>query len=610
MPSDLLVLGPMLRYVDQTSASVWVETREPATVVVRTGGRTWSAPTFAVHGHHFALVAVEGLQPGSRQTYEVEVDGTTVWPDPGSAYPPSVIATLEPGRPLRMAFGSCRTSVSHDAAGNRTHGVDAMRAYALRLAELAREGQPGDWPDLMLFLGDQVYADETSDEMEAFIAARRDIEQPPWDELKDFEEYSYLYRLAWGEPANRWLLSTMPTQMIFDDHDIRDDWNTSIEWKQKMEATSWWHERIVAGLGSYWVYQHLGNLSPEERAKDELWQAVLAGADSAGGEVDITAQVDEFAERVDQHPTAYRWSFTRDIDDVRLVVVDSRAARVLDPENRSMLDPDELAWLDEQMRGGFRHLLVGTSLPFLLTPGLHHLEAWDEALVEGAWGRRGARFGEWLRQVVDLEHWGAFQHGFAEVAEMALSVAYGERGPAPDTVTFLSGDVHHSYVSEVRRVQGRSSGAGAPRSGRRSRIVQAVCSPIRNPLPRFMRFATAGLSYGLAGPMGAVAARSAHVPAPPFTWGLLRGPWFDNNLAVLEDRGERGLGLSWWTGAIEDGDHEHPRLERVAATEIRPGPPAHRNRLSGPVLGRLVSRASRSVARRRRHRAEGSPRPR
>ena len=35
---------------------------------------------------------------------------------------------------------------------------------------------------------------------------------------------------------------------------------------------------------------------------------------------------------------------------------------------------------------------------------------------------------------------------------MALSVAYGERGPAPDSVTFLSGDVHHSYVSEVRRV--------------------------------------------------------------------------------------------------------------------------------------------------------------
>ncbi|MFZ5846633.1 MAG: hypothetical protein ACOYX5_04535, partial [Actinomycetota bacterium] len=103
--------------------------------------------------------------------------------------------------------------------------------------------------------------------------------------------------------------------------------------------------------------------------------------------------------------------------------------------------------------------------------------------------------------------------------------------------------------------------------------------------------------------------RSAHVPDPPFTWGLLRGPWFDNNLALLEDRGDEGLALSWWTGVVEDGDHEHPALSEVASMTVRPGPPAHRNRLAGPVTGRLVSRVSRSVARRRR-RAGRSPRPR
>ena len=601
----MLVLGPLLRYVDRTSATVWVETREAGTVAVHASGRSWSAPTFAVHGHHYALVEVDGLEPGSKHPYTVEVDGAEVWPPEGSPYPRSIIATLQEEKPLRMAFGSCRTSVSHDEWGNRTHGVDAMRAFALRMAAGEKEGDPAPWPDLVLFLGDQVYADETSKEMEEFIRSRRDIDQPPWDELKDFEEYAHLYKLAWSDGANRWLLSTLPSLMIFDDHDIRDDWNTSYEWKQKMEATSWWHGRIVAGLGSYWVYQHLGNLSPEERAKDELWQAVMAGRGDE--EVDVSDQVDAFAERVDQEPTAYRWSYSRDFDDVRLVVVDSRAARVLDPENRSMLDPEELAWLDDQMQGGFRHLLVGTSLPFLLSPGLHHLEAWDEALVEGAWGERGAKSGEWLRQIVDLEHWAAFQHGFAEVAEMALAVAYGERGPAPDTVTFLSGDVHHSYVSEVRQVATASTDGGR-RTGQRSRIVQAVCSPIRNPLPRAMRFATAILSYGLAGPMGAVAAKSAHVPEPPFSWGLLRGPWFDNNLAVLEDKGPEGLALSWWTGEVEHGDHENPVLEEVASVVVRPGPPARRERLGGPVMGRAVSRVSRYVTRRRRHRAARSPR--
>ena len=166
---DLLVLGPLLRYVDQTSASIWVETRDAADVVVRAGDRTWSAPTFGVHGHHYALVEVDGLAPGTKHAYEVEVDGTTVWPEPSSPFPPSIIATLQPGKPLRLAFGSCRTSVSHDRAGNLTHGVDAMRAFALRMAEGEDEGAPESWPDFVLFLGDQVYADETSSEMEEFI---------------------------------------------------------------------------------------------------------------------------------------------------------------------------------------------------------------------------------------------------------------------------------------------------------------------------------------------------------------------------------------------------------------------------------------------------------
>ncbi len=201
--------------------------------------------------------------------------------------------------------------------------------------------------------------------------------------------------------------------MIFDDHDIRDDWNTSMDWRREMEATSWWHGRIVAGLASYWVYQHLGNLSPAERERDEIWGVIRAHA--GDDEFDLGVVLDAFAERVDQHPTTYRWSYVREFDhQARLVVVDSRAARQLDPESRALLDPDEAAWLDEQLRGDVDHLLVGTSLPFMLASGLHHLEAFSEALAQGAWGDRGGRWGERLRQVVDLEHWGAFQDQLPE----------------------------------------------------------------------------------------------------------------------------------------------------------------------------------------------------
>ncbi|MFL4473010.1 alkaline phosphatase D family protein [Paeniglutamicibacter sp. MACA_103] len=543
-----LLLGPLLRHVDQTTASIWVETAMACTVEVRSGADAWRAATFGAHGHHYALVEVSGLAPGSVRPYAVHLDGDPVWPlDDG--FPDSMIATLDPARKPRLAFGSCRTSVPHDESGNRTHGVDAMRAYALSMASPGH----GRWPDLALFLGDQVYADSTSLEMQEFIRRRRNIKEAPGAELKDFEEYAHLYRLAWSDPANRWLLATLPSAMIFDDHDIRDDWNSSLDWKHHVQKTSWWHERIVAGLGSYWIYQHLGNLSPDQREEDPLWRRIAAH--TGPGELDLTADLDEFAARVDAEPESHSWSYCRDWDDVRLIVVDSRAARTLEPDRRALLEPAELAWLDERMRGGFRHLLIGTSLPFLLPMGLHHVESWDEAISGRS--RRGPKawLGERLRRTFDLEHWAAFQRSFQEVARFATEVADGRRGPAPQSVTFLSGDVHFSYVAEVEREGG-------------SRILQAVASPIRNPLPRFLRYFAAALALGPAVPFGAWMARRAHVPNPPFGWNLIHGPWFDNNLAILEDTGD-GLALSWLTGEIENGDHMHPRLDIVEAATLR-----------------------------------------
>ena len=70
-----LVLGPMLRYVDSTSAVVWVET--DATCQVEVLGV--SCPTFALHGHHYGLVE---LTPGSVLPYPVNLDGEQAWPEP------------------------------------------------------------------------------------------------------------------------------------------------------------------------------------------------------------------------------------------------------------------------------------------------------------------------------------------------------------------------------------------------------------------------------------------------------------------------------------------------------------------------------------------------
>ncbi len=551
-----LVLGPMLRYVGETEATVWVETSTAAVVTVVAEGRQWRAPTFAVKGHHYALVVVDGLEPGDELEYAVRLDDAPVWPPVDSPFPPPRIRTLDRRRPTRLLFGSCRTSASHDHAGNETHGVDALRTLALALARGEAER-----PDLVAFLGDQVYADETSDEMREFIASRRSLDEPPGEEIKDYEEYAHLFGLAWSEEANRWLLATVPSCMIFDDHDIRDDWNTSWTWHEEINKTPWWHERLMGGLSSYWVYQHIGNLSPRELADDEVYSQYLA---AAGGddEVDLTDAVFDLARRSDRHPEVYRWSYRRDLGDSRLVVVDSRAARVLEPKHRSMLDPDEMAWLDEQLTGDVAHLLIGTSLPFMLPPGLHDFEAIDEVLATGAHGRLVSRAAEKVRQSVDLEHWAAFNEGFVEVFDMVMSVARGERGKAPATIVFLSGDVHNSYVTEVIDAK--------VRHGAQSRIIQAVCSPIRNPMPIGIRVMMSAFARSLVRPMRFVSTHSRRVPEPAYPWRVTDGPWFDNSLAELSVQG-RDLSLVWRGGEVKDSDDANPVLTTVASVRVPTG---------------------------------------
>jgi len=246
-----LLLGPLLRYVGRSQATVWVETDRACTVEVL--GR--SAATFEVYGHHYALVAMEGLDEGAVTEYSVQLDGDPVWPLDDSEHPPSAIHTREGEHQARLVFGSCRVgapqrepytlSPEQDEHG---YGTDALWAYSRRL----RAGiEP--WPDALLLIGDQVYADEVSPETLEFIRSRRDTGQPPGEEIADFEEYTRLYREAWSDPDIRWLLSTVPSVMVFDDHDVIDDWNISWQWLKDARAEPWWHARITGAFPEAWL---------------------------------------------------------------------------------------------------------------------------------------------------------------------------------------------------------------------------------------------------------------------------------------------------------------------------------------------------------------------
>jgi phosphodiesterase/alkaline phosphatase D-like protein len=448
-----------------------------------------------------------------------------------------------------MVWGSCRVTAPHehpytldeeqDPAGL---GVDALEVLAQRLTQQ----DPSSWPALLLLLGDQVYADELSPQTMRYIESRRDAEgAAPPDEVLDFAEYTMLYREAWSQDAIRWLFSIVPSAMIFDDHDVHDDWNTSEAWVEEMRATDWWSERITAAIATYWIYQHLGNLAPSELVHDELYAKVLA-ADDAG------PVLADFASAADRDAGGRLWSFSRLIAGSRLVVVDGREGRVLSGDRRELIDDDQWKWLKQQVTGDYDHVLIASTIPVLLAPSLHYIEAWNEAICSGAWGPSAAAAGERLRRALDLEHWAAFQDSFHRMVALITEVASGRRGKAPASVVMLGGDVHQGYLETVgfRRSAGVSS-----------LVYQAVCSPFRNQLGRrerrLLRFTRRSRVACWLAPR---LARSAGVRAPDVRWRVLQEPTWRNQLGWLVLDGRH----LWLTIETTPGSSRHelkPTLE-------------------------------------------------
>ena len=350
--------------------------------------------------------------------------------------------------------------------------------------------------------------------------------------------------------------------MIFDDHDVHDDWNISATWIAQMRAKPWWEERILGAYMSYWIYQHLGNLSPAALFDDPIFCAVQ---DADG---DAEQLVRDFARTAVREIAGARWSYCRDFGRTRLVVVDSRAGRVLAQGRRQMLSDAEWDWVEDRCTGDFDHLVIGTSLPVMLAPGMHHLEAWNEAVCDGAWGRLAARAGERVRQALDLEHWAAFQGCFARMTVLLEDVAAGRRGRAPG----------HDHAAVGRR---------APRLPCRG-LVSRPAGHQPRPAGDLLAGAQPARQARAAGAAVGVHAAGRRVrPAPGreppacrrrrMRWSFAQAPTFDNQIARLDLCGrdaqlciEKTLPQDW----------RAPRLHTSLSLGIAPkvGATASRNR--------------------------------
>lgn len=224
-----------------------------------------------------------------------------------------------------------------------------------------------------------------------------------------------------GLPAARRVMAHLPVAMLFDDHDITDDWNLNPEWEDAAYGHPFSRRVIGNALVAYLLHQGWGNRP--EAFDDDLMHQVQATLHTPGG-----AAHDALIERLlNFRQWHYTWPTTPP-----LMVVDSRTHRWRSDgaarRPSGLMDWEALTDMQQALRGHPAVLLVSSAPIF----GVKLIETLQ---------RVATFLGRPL--MVDAENW--MSHPGAASAILNIF-----RHPqTPRTFVVLSGDVHYSFVYDV-----------------------------------------------------------------------------------------------------------------------------------------------------------------
>ncbi|HET7313974.1 alkaline phosphatase family protein [Salinisphaera sp.] len=252
-------------------------------------------------------------------------------------------------------------------------------------------------------------------------------------------------------PAARRVLAHVPTSMIFDDHDITDDWNLSAEWEDSAYGHPFSRRIIGNALIAYTLCQGWSNtpdVFAERLAEPLQWFSENSCAAHQDQLIDALLGFD-------------RWHYTLDTEP-RIVVLDTRMHRWR--RLRKTGKPSGL--MDWESLTEMQSELIGRSAAVIVSPA----PIFGVKLVENM-QRVFTWFGKPL--MVDAENWMA--HRGAAVAMLQIL----SHRKTPENFTILSGDVHYSFVYDVTLRHVRT----------RQKIWQIVSSGVKNEFPaRLLRW--------------------------------------------------------------------------------------------------------------------------
>ncbi len=241
------------------------------------------------------------------------------------------------------------------------------------------------------------------------------------ERLQFDQELEQLQQFRAQLPAVRRLLAHLPTYMIFDDHDVTDDWNLSAAWEEAAYNHPFSRRIIGNTLIGYLLCQGLGN------TPDRLRQQ-LGGALEHWLEQRTTAQQDALIEQLFHYQ---RWDYTVPLQP-GVVVLDTRTRRWRSEQDLAhpsgLLDWEALSDLQQQLIGRDAVVLVSPAPIF----GVKLIEAIQKLFTLA---------GQPL--MVDAENWMAHRGS----ANVMLNI-FSHR-QTPQQFVILSGDVHYSFVYDV-----------------------------------------------------------------------------------------------------------------------------------------------------------------
>lgn len=259
------------------------------------------------------------------------------------------------------------------------------------------------------------------------------------------EEKSIIEQFIAGLPQVQRLFAHIPTYMIFDDHDITDDWNLTVGWEKAAYSNPLSNRIIGNGLIAYWLCQGWGN------EPDNFNQEFL----------DVATRFIEHPESQTQDDfirylyTFERWHYTIH-SSPKVVVLDTRTRRWRSESRMNkpsgLMDWEALIEFQHELMHQDKVVVVSAAPMF----GVKVIEALQKAATI---------VGQPL--VIDAENWMAHPGS----ANTLLSIFTHTK--TPTNFVILSGDVHYSFAYDIKLRFRRNS----------PNIFQITCSGFKNQFP-------------------------------------------------------------------------------------------------------------------------------